>query len=568
LRSPRVLIIGLDAATPELVSSWSNDGHLPNLARMIAEGAWGKLRSTLQPVTSAAWTTIMTGANQGKHGLYDFVQRLAGTYSVEVTDASHIKLPTILEIASRFGKRVVSINMPYTSPPPPVNGIIVGGPFAPAINKRSVYPADFIPILREIVPDYFILPDYDPSTPDPMGAFATRLHEEIEQRERLCLRLMQSETWDLFTVVFMAADEAQHSFWHCQTARPGTKEWSHRNVIRDVYQRLDAAIGRLVAQAITDEAFHTTVLVISDHGAGPLRWLVNLNRWLAQQGFLHYTSSTLTRLAQVRASGLRNLARAYRRIVPPRLRALLRSQSDGRLFARMKGKLESTINNTAIDWSRTRAYALGSGGNLYLNLQGREPQGIIQVEAEYEETRTQIADALKTLSDPEDGSPLVQRVYRREEIYTGPQLAMAPDLVIEWSDYANWGRGGPALLNTPVLENQRHFDLSDQPLSGSHRKDGIIVAYGPSIRKGTAIQNAGLVDVMPTALSLLGLPLPDHLDGKTLGIFDAIDSPREIGELVEEKGSIPAPFEEGPTEGYTPEETQELIRRLRDLGYY
>ena len=220
--SKRVLVIGLDGATFDLIKPWSAKGMLPNLTRLMKNGSYGNLRSTIQPTTAPAWSTFMTGVNQAKHGLYGFVRRRRDSYNLQITNGSHIMAPNLFQIASQAGRRVVSINVPYTFPPRPVNGIMVGGPFVPTVGPELVYPREFFDKLKQILPDYAILPDYNSRANDPMTDYAKKLIRGIEMRETLAINLMESEPWELFTVVFMATDEVQHTFWECMEAPAGT----------------------------------------------------------------------------------------------------------------------------------------------------------------------------------------------------------------------------------------------------------------------------------------------------------------------------------------------------------
>jgi predicted AlkP superfamily phosphohydrolase/phosphomutase len=206
---------------------------------------------------------------------------------------------------------------------------------------------------------------------------------------------------------------------------------------------------------------------------------------------------------------------------------------------------------------------LGAGGNIFVNLEGREPSGIVEPGPPYEELRQKLIDDLMTLSDPDTDQPIVERVHRREELYHGPHLDQAPDLIIQWKDYACWGRGRYE-SNGPVFQAQDQFDFSDQPLTGSHRLHGVLIAQGPGIQPGARLEGARLVDLAPTILGLLNVPAGDRLDGHVL---EAIVSTRE-----ESSGESPTedPYDIfGPDEkvGYSAEETEKISERLRSLGY-
>ena len=560
----RVLIIGLDGGTFDLIEPWAAEGYLPNLARLMSDGCRGYLASTLQPTTAPAWVTFMTGVNQGKHGLYDFVRRRPDGYNLEVTNASQVVAPTMFDIASQLGQRVVTVNIPYTFPPRPINGVMIGGPFAPAVTHDLVSPAAYFDVLRAIVPNYFILPDYAPRVADPLAVYADRLLQGIEMRERLSLHLLQTEPWDLFTVVFMATDEAQHAYWHCQDAPEGSPLARYRHVIRDVYRRVDQAVGAIMAQVAADsQQRETIVIIMSDHGAGPLRWMINLNRWLAEAGYLQFRTASTSPLRRLRAAGVKRLAYAYRRYVPAKMRTAIRTRLGARHFDRAKGDLESALLTSTINWGRTRAYALGAGGNIFINLKGREPGGIVQPRTEYERLRQEIADALMTLSDPETDQPIVRRVYRREELYNGPFLDQAPDLVIQWEDYTCWGRGRYDSQGTPIFEAQSHFEFSDLPLSGSHRLEGILIVNGPGIRSGIQIKGARLLDLAPTILSLLAIQPPPEMDGHLLHDILLEGEAEHVLRAAAESGVGAS----GRQFDYNPEEAEKISQHLCSLGY-
>jgi predicted AlkP superfamily phosphohydrolase/phosphomutase len=562
MKENRVLIIGLDGATFNLIRPWAEQGYLPNLRKLMGQGAWGELQSTIQPITAPAWTTMITGVNQGKHGLYDFVRRKADSYAMEVTNATHVYAPTLFDIASRQEKRVIAINVPYTFPPRPINGICIGGPFAPVVSPEMVYPQEFFKRLKEIAPDYFILPDYDATHPHPMAEYARRLKKEVELREKVSLALMESEEWDLFMVVMMATDEVQHAFWHCMEAEPGAASFAYHNVIREIYQRADEAIGRLLEKASKNHEQPTYALITSDHGFGRLKYMINLNRWLAEKGFMAFQPMEKNRLGSIKSKTVKRLATAYRRYLPSKVRAILRKRMGNQNFERMKGEIESALFTSGVDWQSTQAYALGAGGNLYINLRGREPQGIVEPGKEYEKLRSEVIQALKELKDPESGETLVERTYRREELYQGAYVERAPDLIIQWRDYAYWGRGRYD-SQAPVFEGNKKLDFTEIPLSGTHRPEGILIASGPGIEAGMHLKGSSILDIAPTALGLLGIPGHQAMDGHFLqeafkaGIVnDILRTSVPEDQLVNE-----ADYQ------FTQEESEIIEDHLRSLGY-
>jgi predicted AlkP superfamily phosphohydrolase/phosphomutase len=555
----RVLVIGLDSATFDLIHPWSEEGLLPNLTKIMETGSFAPLASTLQPTTAPAWVTFMTGVNQGKHGLYDFVQRKAGSYNLEITSSVHVRAPFLFDYLGQQGQKVVALNIPYTYPPRPVNGVMIGGPFAPVVTRELVYPPTYYETLRQVVPDYFVLPDFNGRAKDPMADYAQQLLKGVELREKLSLHLMQTEPWDLFMVVFMAADEVQHTFWHCMAAAEGSPEAAYRHTIRQVYQRLDTAVGRLIAQAEADgDERETTVIVLSDHGAGEFRWMINLNRWLADFGYLHFLPPQRRGGRQWQAQLMQKLAVAYRNYVPADARATLRNRMGADRFSQMKEGFESKLLISNVDWQQTQVYSLGAGGNIFINLAGREPEGIVPPEA-YEPLRKRLIEELMTLADPVTGEQVIKKVHKREELYAGPQLGNAPDLIIEWCDYACWGRGRYD-HGDPVFQAQRSFDYSVQPLTGSHRQHGVLLAMGPHIRQGEIIAAPRLLDMAPTILAMLGLIPPDVMDGR---ILDELFTP----DWQPPQQAVDTDSVAGGMFAYDAEDEEKITEHLRSLGY-
>lgn len=563
LNMKRVLIFGLDGATFDLIDPWRKVGYLPNINNLISNGSSGELLSTIPPVTAPAWTTFMTGVNQAKHGIFNFVRRQANSYNLEVTNASQITAPTFFEIASRFGKRVVSINVPYTSSNPNINGIMVGGPFAPAIKPEIIYPQQFFNELKQVVPEYFILPDYDSHQDDPLRDYADKLLMEIEIREKLSSHLIVKEDWDVFMVVFMATDEIQHAFWQCLNSAENNPQFRFRNIIRDVYQRIDGTIGKLIKQASTDKNNRDLVVfVVSDHGAGPLRWMLNLNRYLAEKGLLKFSTNKGITLQNVKSGGIKRMLHAYKWFVPSSIRSYVRSHLGARKFEFIKGNIETTLLSDGIDWTQTKAYVIGAGGSIFINLIGREPKGIINPGRDYEILCEELTQTLMELRDPDNNQPIIKHVYRREELFCGPFLDMAPDLNVEWQDYSIWGRGRYD-VQAPLFEQNTSLDFSEIPLTSSHRPEGIFIAHGNGIRADYKISNARLLDLAPTILTQLNLPASTYMDGRILGeIFTGSEAERLTKLIQIDDLNI---GDQGVT--YSPEEEKIISDRLRSLGY-
>jgi len=551
--APRVLIIGLDGGALDLIHPWAEQGELPNLARMMAEGAYGSLASTIHPITAAAWASFMTGMNQGKHGLYDFVQRIPGSYNFELTNAAIIAAPTLFEIASHYSRRVIALNVPLTFPPRPVNGVMVSGLFAQPAPDIAYPKGLYEEIVKLVNGEYIILPRYNRWASDPLGDYVDQLHRAIDQRRHVAEFLMTRNWWDLCCVVFTATDLVQHTFW--KYMEDGDARFG--DAILDVYRRVDAAIGTLqkVAESTGEDVM---TLIMSDHGAGYLESFVQLNRWLADEGLLHF----LPKRKGIQAWLVKQAWQLYRCFVPPFIIGKIRARVGVR-YDRMRDKMESSLFATRIDWPHTRAYSLGACGNIFLNVAGREPQGIVQPGAEYEALRDDISERLMSLTDPDapGRAPLVERVYRREELYEGPFLEQAADLIIRWRDYRYWGRGRYDFDTPQVFYRQQQWDFSKLPLSGTHRPNGILIVAGANIRPVGVLDSARIIDVAPTVLAALGVPVPSEMDGRVL-----VDIFRESPALAGETGG-PVWADVSLVQGYSEEEAAEIEERLKALGY-
>ncbi len=546
--SARLLVIGLDGATLDLVAPWAAAGDLPVLAQLMATGAWGPLRSTVPPATFPAWTSLVTGVNPGRHGVLDFVERVPGTLHVRFVNGSQRRAPALWSRLSAAGRRVAVLTVPATYPPEPVNGVMVSGfdsPVTSAIDGSFVFPRAFHAEVERLVGRVPFADFQEVRT-------GRRWHERaraslldgVERRATLTEALLRREPWDACMVVFGESDTVAHHFWrYHDPGSPRHAPGKHADAIAAVYRALDAAIGRLIAAA--GEA---TVAIVSDHGSGGAGdRVVHLNRYLASQGFLG-----------LRAGG--SVARAARRLalraVPFRLQGSLLRRLPG-----AAGRLEGGARFGGIDWARTAAFSeeLDYHPSVWINLAGRDAHGTVAA-ADYERTRDAVAQALTRWHDGA-GMPVVERVWRREEVYRGPATERAPDLLLELAAPDGYSQSclrsagpGPALRRLTAAE---HGAGKGGGLNGTHRSDGLVVLCGPGVRR-TAIEDAHIVDVLPTLLTLAGMPVPAGLDGRCIAAALTSATRYEPDPLLERERQ-PVPYAEA--------ESREIATRLASLGY-
>lgn len=545
-RGPKVLVIGLDGGTLDLLGPWMREGLLPNLSMFQQEGVVGRLRSTIPPVTAPAWVSFQTGVNPGKHGLFDFTQYQPGSYETRFINSTDINVPTIWQIASQHGKKVAVINVPVTYPPQPLNGVMVAGMLTPDTAKTFTYPPQFQEELLSWVTDYEIF--LPVRTIDYLGiaGFVDRLLQITGKRAELALYLLGKERWDLFMVHFQSPDILQHALWpYIDSAHPDypSKDERDRARVLEYYQRLDSHVGEIERRA-EDES---TYILMSDHGFGPLSKRLYLNRWLANEGFLALRSGA-------RRRGLLNLAGSLARKVDflkLRRRFLAPFSERDRLLTRLQ-------RDALIDWPSSLAYALSGSvyAPIYLNCRGREPAGRVEMGTEYEDLRTVIVERLKALRDPATGSPVIDHVYRREEVYQGALLERMPDLIVKPLD---------GFMVSDLIRGDNLIGPVPEMLSGGHRMDGVLMLRGPGVASGATVSNAEIIDLAPSILYLLGIPLPSHIDG---GILQDCFAPdyleRNPPQYAEESRSSAL---QERADIYSPKEALEIEERLKGMGY-
>ncbi|MCP4539318.1 MAG: hypothetical protein GY832_19455 [Chloroflexi bacterium] len=541
----RVLIIGIDGGTFDLIQPWTQAGDLPNLARLMAEGVHGPLESTLPPVTAPAWTTFATGKNPGKHSIFDFIRPTMGG-RFDLVNATSIRAQTLWQILSEANRTVGVMNVPVTYPPTPVNGFVIGGMLSP-VGANFTYPSDLLKPYADQLEPYRIAPhvQYKPGNEI---EFTDDLIDLVERRGEYALKLMADFPHDFLMFHFQTTDIIQHAFW--KFAAPDHPLYDSQatarfgSAIKQIYQRVDNYIGQMLNRIPND----TTVIVMSDHGFGSLDYVVNMNLFLLDKGLLQLKRGVWTRLkTSLFRAGL-TPASIWHMIERTGLQNYVWQVSKS-TRNKVVGKFLSFDD---VDWSRTQAYSIGHVGQIFVNLKGREPEGIVEPGAEQESVRQRVTEALGDLRHPETGQALVDKIIPADQVVHGPHAHHSPDLHVVMNGYRTIAFPLFATDNR-IVTRQIRGD------SGSHRLHGIFIAAGPEIRAGKTVQNACIQDLAPTILHLMGLPVPDDMDGHVLS--QALTTSRTI-----EFRSVNS-TDEGIQAGLSEEETTEVEVRLRALGY-
>ena len=541
----RVFVIGLDAATFTLLDPWIAEGYLPNLGSIIKEGTRGDLRSSVPYVSSTAWASFITGKNPGKHGIMDFAIRESGSYDIRLLNASDIGGSTLWTLLSESEKRLAVINCPVTYPPQRVNGFLVSGMLTPSVRSSFTYPPSFREALLERIPHYRI---------EPALATSDRLKTKRDMAEGVTIGAQAREEathfimeqlpdWDFFMVVFIEPDRVQTYLWDdMDPSHPRHDPCSpFRDSILSHYRQLDGIIGRLLDKVLDG---NTTVLIISDHGFLGVHRFVYPNKWLEREGYLRVRGRQGMAMFK-EALGRVGLAGPTKRLVSRFLPSLaLTTQWRASTFVR------------DVDWPKTRVF-WGADNGFSINVKGREPNGIVEPGLAYDALREETIEGFRWLRDPISGEEVVDRVVKREDIYQGPFVERSPDLRVIWKEY-------PEQRKTyfPAGELWSNDTFGQTNLSGDHALHGILLACGNHIRQGT-VTGAEIIDVAPTILHLLDLPVPEDMDGKVLlGCLDEdLTSTRPV------RHATPGREESRGERGYSEEENEELRERLRGLGY-
>ncbi len=530
MNEKKVLILGLDGATWRLLHPLLEAGKLPNLRALVDAGVSGALRSAIPPLTAPAWTNFQTGANAGKHAIFDFRVFDRAARRLWLVSSGDIKLPTLWQIASAAGRRVVAVNVPLTYPPQPVNGVVVGGMLAQKEEHSLIYPPERFGEIMGRHPEYRISPP-SVSQRGSMGRRAfVQANVQVERRRcELALDLMAREPWDLFMVQNQCLDYIQHAYYHLMdsTAAEFDPE-GYADVIR-FYRAMDENVGRLVDAAPPN----TDVVVLSDHGFKLQHRLIHLAPWLRDEGYMVEEISPRQRLLQLlRRADVFKLRRHLAHWV-------LRDKK-----TRFGAAASTALGR--IDWTHSRAFvAVGSVfGCVYVNHDAvNDVDGLLQ----------ELTHRLQALTDPATGRRVVYRVLLGRDVYHGPFAQNGPDLIAEPAE--DYTFGAPSLVAHETPFTDIDFELE---IPGGHHPDGILIWTGAGVRPERDTR-ADLMDVTPTALARMGLPVPEHVDGRVLDLFDS--SPAVVFQPWQPDGA------ESQGEGYSSEDEKVLRQRLADLGY-
>jgi predicted AlkP superfamily phosphohydrolase/phosphomutase len=552
----RVFVLGLDGATGDLLFPWAKEGSLPTIKEILEKGTGGALASTLPPLTVPAWMSFMTGKKPEKHGLFDFVYRVPDSYAVYPVNSTLSSESSLWSLLSKADKTVGVLNVPVTYPPEEVNGFMITGMLTPEGVLDYAYPLSLIEELKKHVPEYAVWPTRAYHFPGGEETLLDFIREMTRVRIKAIKYLLGRYDWDFFMTVFRSTDVVQHWFWRFMDQEhfrhDSAASEKLKSAILSVYQEIDAYLKELLDSFAQD----TLLIVMSDHGFGPLEKYVYINNFLLDRGYLRLKK---TPKAQAKfllyKTGLTpfNLYRIVLRLkMGKNIAAVSKHHRKG--FRAFIQKLFLSFDD--VDWKNTQAYSRGNSGAIFINKQGREPAGSVS-EEDFKKVEKNIIDDLSSWRDPQSGERMVGRLFGTGETPWKTSSQNFPDIYFEMTNdkYFPFAR-----YNFPSNSwMEPAFDLS-----GWHRKEGVLMLSGQGVKRGVPIKRAHIIDLAPTILAYLGVPIPEGMDGRVLK------------ELFEDRifEEVPLTYTQdlGQREisgkEFSEEEAQRIKEKLKDLGYF
>jgi len=457
----RVFLLGLDCAPPELIFDRMRD-RLPNLRRLMDNGIWGNLTSCIPPITVPAWMVGMTGKDPGELGIYGFRNRKDHSYDgLAFATSGAVREPKVWDYLGQAGKKVIVAAVPPSYPPRPVNGYMLGCFLTPGTQAKYTYPESLKGEIEALVGEYQF--DVANFRTDDKQYIVDKVYAMTEKRFKVFEYLATQKEWDFFAAHEIGLDRMHHGFW--QDYEPSHPKYRPGNpnerFIPEYYEYVDGLIGKLLAR-LPD---NTIVLTMSDHGIKNMVGGICINEWLIQNGYL-----TLKEQPTAPAT-----------------------------------KFDPAL----VDWSKTIAWGDGGYyGRLFMNVQGREPQGVIPA-ADYEKVRNEIMAGLCAITDP-DGHNIGTKVYKPEQVYRVARN-VPPDLIVYFGDLDWRSVGSVGYDSIYTFENDTGAD------DANHAEDGIFILTDPRSSARGRREGYQIRDVAPTILSLFNYPIPSDMRGRAIG---------------------------------------------------
>ncbi len=543
-----LLIFGLDGATFDLLDPWFDQGELPFLEKIINQGVRGEMTSTIPPLTGPAWSTFQTGVNPGKHGVFDWGSSGENSYGEGMVDSTSIETKTLWELASEAGKKVGVIGVPVTYPPRKINGFMTSGLLTPKGAEDYAYPSEIKEEIEQVVGDYRFAPTHAEMALN-NKQWIDELKDSIKNKEQVSRHLLSTREWDVSMAYFMETDTVKHHLFHKNSPLGRDGGSLDEDPILKVYKRVEEAIKNIYESTASD---NTNVMVVSDHGFGPLKWIFNVNSWLVRKGYMKLKDTASVRIKRAASNLGLNQKNLYK--IGDLLGPLAKGnewEMEG--FDDILSKMFLSLND--VDWENTKAYSRGGvTGAIRLNIKGREKRGCITPE-NAASVRNELMKGLKELQNPYTGENVIAEVMENKEVYNGPSSFRGPDILFLTRNLET-DTGGLTVFKT------MDDIIPSFAITGTHRMNGIFAGYGPKYDKKSEINGLSISDPAPISLHTLGLKIPSYMDGSPRrDVFSEEFWSKREPEFTASDIS-------GTGEGETDDEhDEEIMERLKGLGY-
>lgn len=499
----KVFVIGVDGATFDVILPLVGKGELPNFQRMMKEGTWGELESVIPPSSGPAWASFQTGKAPSSHGVFDFITKKSNSYKMTYINSTSVKGPRLWDVLGDYGLKSCVINVMVTYPPRPMNGFLLTGGLTPK-GRNFAYPESLAKEIEDKFGSYRMWGVGGITlTEGGEDKFINGYFANEKRRMEIARYLMKEKEWNFFMVMLESADPLQHELWKYIDEShprfdPDAPEYV-KQAIPNFYKEVDSFLGEMFQTLPKD----STILIMSDHGFGPVDRYFLVNNFLIDIGMLKLKRTIHSRIKKLVFDRI-TLERLYRLARKVRMDRAAKQFRGG-----TKGKMLSTLapSFADIDWSKTKAFAVGASGHIYLNVKGREPAGIVEPGQEYYRVRDLIIKKLLSVTDPKTGRNAVEKVFAGEELHRGRFAKKAPD--ISFLPARGFGTLHREQFISPSM-------FINSPNCGNHRINGIMLLFGPNIESNKQIEEAKIFDLAPTILHLFGLPIPGDMDGHVL----------------------------------------------------
>ncbi len=547
---PEILIIGLDGMHWGLLNQFINNGLMPNVKKIVKGGAYSPLITPFPPLTPVAWTSFQTGLKPENHGLMDFFYREEKSYMAYPYDATMNKGKSIWKYLSEKGKSVGSINMPMTYPPQKVNGYIVAGTLTPVDADIFTYPKELSAELKRELGKYYIHHTvvYEKGKiPD----FLKQQRDIMNNRTKAALYLMKNHPVDVMMLHYLGTDRIQHELWHVMDSEHpayNPAESCYKTGIDQFFRKLDANIGKIIKE-VPDKC---RIILMSDHGFGPVHEYFHVNTFLYKKGFLKFKKDPLTFFKRLFFNCGFTPGNVYKIMSRLGISNLRRTTNISRRYELLR-KIFLSFNN--VDWKNTKAYSLGNFGQIFINIKGREPLGVVSPGEEYINTINAITEKLKNLKNRQK-KKVIDEVYNGKDFY-GKSGNNIPDIIFKTKELKIYPLGTADFSSSNIIE----------PIyghTGNHRMDGIFSITGEGVKLGKINKKIFIYDIFSLICYITGVPIPKKLDGKfNSGIF----TQQHLKNYKPFYTNKPIVSYNNNNNELSKEEKETVKRHLSDLGY-